>query len=93
MATKSKGPRFQFEVQLPSEASKASFNAIMEEAKRLMTPPGQKKLDNYGLIMSLIDTAKRHVLRPSQASESHEPLPRQLSWLESSGKVLFYVLT
>ena len=58
-----------------------------------MTPPGQKKLDNYGLIMSLIDNTKRHVLQPSQASESHELLPKQLPWLESSGKVLFYVLT
>ena len=91
MAAKSKGPRFQFEVQLPSESSRTSFNALIEEAKRLMTPSGHRRLDNYGLIMSLIDVAKQHALRPAQASDSHEMLPRQLPWLESSGKVSFYV--
>ena len=91
MAAKSKGPCFQFEVQLPSQDSRTSFNALIEEARRLMTPQGQRKLDNYGLIMSLIDVAKQHVLRPAQASDSHEPLPRQLPWLESSGKVSFYM--
>ena len=35
----SKGPRFQFEIQLPSQESKASFSAVHDEAKRLMTPP------------------------------------------------------
>ena len=46
------GFRFQFEIQLPSQESKANFSAVLDEAKRLMTPPGQRKLDNYRLLMS-----------------------------------------
>ena len=80
---KNKGPRFQFEVQLPSEESRAGFSLVIEEAKRLMTPPGRKKVDNYHLIMSLVDCAKKHT---DLTSQSHEPPQRQLSWLESSGK-------
>ena len=82
-SVKSKGPRFQFDVQLPSEVSRASFSVVIEEAKRLMTPPGQKKMDNYHLIRSIVDCAKKQT---DLTSQSHEPLQRQLSWLESSGK-------
>ena len=64
----SKGPRLQFEIQLPSQESKASFSAVLDEAKRLMTPPGQRKLDNYRLLMSLIDLAKQRLPPLTQAS-------------------------
>ena len=84
----SKGPRFQFEIQLPSQESKASFSAVLDEAKRLMTPPGQRKLDNYRLLMSLIDLAKQRLPPLTQALESDLPPPRQLSWQESSGEVV-----
>ena len=84
----SKGPRFQFEIQLPSQESKASFSAVLDEAKRLMTPPGQRKLDNYRLLMSLIDLAKQRLQPLTQSLESDLPPPRQLSWQESSGEVV-----
>ena len=84
----SKGPRFQFEIQLPSQESKANFSAVLDEAKRLMTPPGQRKLDNYRLLMSLIDLAKQRLPPLTQALESDLPPPRQLSWQESSGEVV-----
>ena len=83
----SNGPRFQFEIQLPSQESKASFSTVLDEAKRLMTPPGQRKLDNYHLLMSLIDLAKQRLPPLTQALESDLP-PRQLSWQESSGEVV-----
>ena len=86
-----KAPRFQFEVQLPSNQSKARFSAIIEEAKRLMTPPGQRKLDNYRFVMSLIDVAKQHFQPSSERQESVTlPIPRQLSWMESSGELLYF---
>ena len=87
----SKGPRFQFEIQLPSQESKAGYSTVLDGAKRLMTPSGQRKLDNYRLLMSLIDLAKQRLpplTRPTQALESDLPPPRQLSWQESSGEVV-----
>ena len=84
----SKGPRFQFEIQLPSQESKANFSAVLDEAKRLMTPPGQRKLDNYRLLVSLIDLAKQRLPPLTQALESNLPPHRQLSWQESSGEVV-----
>ena len=80
----SKDPRFQFEIQLPSQESKTNFIAVLDEAKRLMTPPGQRKLDNY----CLIDLAKQRLPPLTQALESDLPPPRQLSWQESSGEVV-----
>ena len=71
------GFRFQFEIQLPSQESKANFSAVLDEAKRLMTPPGQRKLDNYRLLMSLIDLAKQRLPPLTQALlESDLPPPR-----------------
>ena len=64
---------------------------IIEEAKRLMTPPGQRKLDNYRFVMSLIDVAKQHFQPSSERQESVTlPIPRQLSWMESSGELLYF---
>ena len=85
--TASKGPRFQFEVQLPSNESKASFSALLDDAKKLITPPGQRKVDNYGLLTKLISLAKQHFLPSSQTLAEQEQLPpTQLSWQDSSGQ-------
>ena len=84
--TSSKGPRFQFEVQLPSSVSKASFGALLDEAKQLITPPGQRKVDNYVLLTGLIRLAKQHLSASSQTRGEQDQPPRQLSWQESSGK-------
>ena len=82
--TSSKGLRFQFEVQLPSSVSKASFGALLDEAKQLITPPGQSKVDKYGLLTGLIRLAKQQLVHKTRG-EQDQP-PRQLSWQESSGK-------
>ena len=85
--TASKGPRFQFEVQLPSNESKASFSALLDDSKKLITPPGQRKVDNYGLLTKLISLAKQHFLPSSQTLAEQEQLPpTQLSWQDSSGQ-------
>ena len=85
----SKGPRFQLEVQLPSHESKASFSALLDEAKQLITPPGQRKVDNYGLLTRLIGLVKQHYSPSSQTLSEQEQLPpRQLSWQDNSGQCL-----
>ena len=48
------------------------------EAKQLMIPPVRKKVDNYHLIMSLVDCANKHT---DLTSQCREPPQRQLSWL------------
>ena len=52
--------------------------------------PGQRKLDNYRYMMSLIDVAKQHFQPASERQESATlPIPTQLSWMESSGELLY----
>ena len=74
---------FQFEVQLPSQASRTSFNAIIEEARRLMTPQGQRKL--------LLTIDSMFFDQPKHLTVMSNFLSKQLPWLESSGKVSFYM--
>ena len=53
MASK-KGPCFQLEVQLPPDMTKSHFSQLLEDAKRLLTPRGRGKIDNYVLLTRLI---------------------------------------
>ena len=52
--TASKDPRFQFEVQLPSNESKASFSALLDDAKKFITPQGQIMLITMACSQSLL---------------------------------------
>ena len=73
-------------MQLPSNMSKATFGALIDEAKQLITPPGQRKVDNYRFLTSLISLAKQHLPRSSHTRSEHDQTPRQLSWQDSSGQ-------
>ena len=82
-----KGPRFQLEVQLPPDMTKSRFSQLLEDAKRLLTPPGRKKIDNYGLLTRLISVTRQHVQSSAQTrTQEEQPAPQQMSWQESSGQ-------
>ena len=58
-----KGPRFQLEVQLPLDMTKSQ---LLEDAKQLLTPPGRRKINNYGLLTRIISVTRQHFQSSTQ---------------------------
>lgn len=60
MATvKKKRVRFTFDVYLPSEEVKTAFLVKLDAVRKLLSPAGTPRLDNYGLLSALLELAER----------------------------------
>ena len=57
-ATGKKRVRFTIDVNLPSMEAKTAFIARLESVRGLLTPPGTRKLDTYGLLQALFTCAE-----------------------------------
>lgn len=81
MATGKKRVRFTLDVNLPSAEAKAAFVSRLERVRTLLTPPGTRKLDTYGLMQALFACAEATGTPPVVASapvsgnNSGQPVP------------------
>ena len=69
--------RFTLYVNLPSAEAKAAFISRLESVRTLLTPPGKRRLDTYGLMQAPFSCAKA-MGRPTPVTvpaNSGQPVP------------------
>ena len=93
MSAGKKRVRFTLDVNLPSAEAKAAFIARLENVRSLLTPPGTRKLDTYGLLQALFTYAEasppgRGTSTPISETEGVQPGPSGApkNLLEDSGE-------
>ena len=52
------GPRYQMEISFPNEDLKKTFLSCLDRAKNSLSSSGSRNIDNYRLLLSLLDHFK-----------------------------------
>ena len=89
--------RFTFDVNLPSAEAKAAFISRLESVRALLTPPGTRKLDTYGLMQALFSCAEATgtPVAASVPASSGQPVPgpsvATKHLVENAGNIACYI--